>query len=165
MILHLCDFDQHICKTCFDKMSFRHFRFGCTTKYVHVDTLLKWFKLYATALALQKESSLQSHFMLGEAEMLHIVSWVRIYFCRGRYVVVEMRVCTRPVHKNLFLNFQKIQAVLYYTLKDEQILDKAFCSNVIPSWSSENHPNFTGQNTWGKLAWIRYGLKLSTRVH
>ena len=56
MILHLCDFDQYIYQTCFDKMSFRQFRFGCTatTKYIHVDTLLKMIQIVRNCTSIAK---------------------------------------------------------------------------------------------------------------
>ena len=46
---------------------------------------------------------------------------------------------SRPVHKNLFWNFQSIQADLCYILIYKQMLEKAFCSNIAPSLSSGNH--------------------------
>ena len=54
MILHLCDFDQYIYQTCFDKISLRQFRFGCTTKYVHVDTLLKMIQIVRNCTSIAK---------------------------------------------------------------------------------------------------------------
>ena len=45
---------------------------------------------------------------------------------------------SRPVHKNLFLEFPKYpdSFMLHF---DKQMLKKAFCSNIAPSLSSGTH--------------------------
>ena len=61
---------------------------------------------------------------------------------------LSFRLDIRPVHKNLFFEITKCQAVLCKILIDKQILDKVFCSNVVPSG---NHL-FSKADTWQKVA-------------
>ena len=58
---------------------------------------------------------------------------------RGGRVTCTFYMNIRPVHKNLFWNFQKCKADLCYLLIDKQMLEKVFCSNIAPSLSSRDH--------------------------
>ena len=54
-------------------------------------------------------------------------------------IVIIINVHTRPVHKNIFLNFQKYRAVLCCIVINKQLLEKVVCSNIANSLSSGNH--------------------------
>ena len=84
---------------------------------------------------------------------------------RGKHGVSWENMGIRPVHKNLFLEFPKMQGRFRLHF-DKQILEKMFCSNIAPSLSSGNHlfykAEYMGQSCpnqvwaitfdWGALA-------------
>ena len=53
-------------------------------------------------------------------------------------MMMTIMIITRPVHKNLFLEFPKMQE-LCYILIEKQILEKVFCSNIAPLLSPRDH--------------------------